>query len=192
MREGAAGGGPSSLAQAPAAAPRPPIGALSRARSASASLEVCALLLREGLQHADPDLRYVGFRIPDDFIVGYGLDVGERYRNLPHLCAYVGPDGKPAAHAPGNVPYRPKHWLKIADKPLREGDFVMAAGYPGRTSRYALAGEFEDTEQWGYPTTSRHYRALIALVEARGKADPDIEVKYASTVRGWERLPVLV
>ncbi len=100
--------------------------------------------------------------------------------------AYVGPDGKPAAHAPGNVPYRPKHWLKIADKPLREGDFVMAAGYPGRTSRYALAGEFEDTEQWGYPTTSRHYRALIALVEARGKADPDIEVKYASTVRGWE------
>ena len=102
--------------------------------------------------------------------------------------AYVGPDGKPAAHAPENVPYRPKRWLKIADKPLREGDFVMVAGYPGRTSRYALAGEFEDTEQWAYPTIGRHYRSLIDLVEARGKADPDIEVKYASTVRGWENV----
>lgn len=55
-----------------------------------ASLEVCALLLREGLQKEDPDLRYVGFRIPDDFVVGYGLDVSERYRNLPFLCAFEG------------------------------------------------------------------------------------------------------
>ncbi len=102
--------------------------------------------------------------------------------------AYVGPDGRPAAHAPDNVPYQPKHWLKIADQPLREGDFVMVAGYPGRTSRYALAGEFEETEQWTYPTIGRHYRALIDLVETRGKADPDIEVKYASTVRGWENV----
>ena len=102
--------------------------------------------------------------------------------------AYVGPDGKPAAHSPDNVPYQPRHWLKIADRPLREGDFVMVAGYPGRTSRYALAGEFEETEQWSYPTIGRHYRALIDLVDARGKADPDIEVKYASTVRGWENV----
>ena len=54
-----------------------------------ASLEVCALLVREGLQRHDPDLRYVGFRIPPDFVVGYGLDIGERYRNLPFVCAYA-------------------------------------------------------------------------------------------------------
>jgi hypoxanthine phosphoribosyltransferase len=53
-----------------------------------ASLEVCALLLKEGLQKVDPDLRYVGFRIPPDFVVGYGLDVGERYRNLPYIVRY--------------------------------------------------------------------------------------------------------
>ena len=57
-----------------------------------ASLEVCALLLKEGLQKVDPDLKYVGFRIPPDFVVGYGLDVGERYRNLPHIVEYTGPD----------------------------------------------------------------------------------------------------
>ncbi|MGH9032017.1 MAG: hypoxanthine phosphoribosyltransferase, partial [Acidimicrobiia bacterium] len=56
-----------------------------------ASLEVCALLLKEGLQKANPDLRYVGFRIPPDFVVGYGLDADERYRNLPYIAEYTGP-----------------------------------------------------------------------------------------------------
>ncbi len=50
-----------------------------------ASLEVCALLVREGLQRVDPGLRYEGFRIPSDFVIGYGLDHGERYRNLPDI-----------------------------------------------------------------------------------------------------------
>ena len=53
-----------------------------------ASVEVCALLVREGLQPRDPDLRYVGFRIPPDFVVGYGLDVADRYRNLPYIASY--------------------------------------------------------------------------------------------------------
>jgi hypoxanthine phosphoribosyltransferase len=57
-----------------------------------ASLEVCALLLKEGLQKVDPDLKYVGFRIPPDFVVGYGLDIDERYRNLPYIAEYTGPD----------------------------------------------------------------------------------------------------
>ncbi len=57
-----------------------------------ASLEVCALLVREGLQKRDPELRYVGFHIPPDFVIGYGLDIHERYRNLPFVCVYAGPD----------------------------------------------------------------------------------------------------
>jgi len=55
-----------------------------------ASVEVCALLVKEGLQRADPDLAYVGFRIPPDFVVGYGLDVDERFRNLDHIRRYLG------------------------------------------------------------------------------------------------------
>ncbi|MDQ1437613.1 MAG: hypoxanthine phosphoribosyltransferase [Acidimicrobiaceae bacterium] len=55
-----------------------------------ASVEVCALLVKEGLQKVDPDLRYVGFRIPPEFVIGYGLDVAERYRNLPYVCTYLG------------------------------------------------------------------------------------------------------
>jgi hypoxanthine phosphoribosyltransferase len=55
-----------------------------------ASLEVCALLVKDTFEATDQDLRYVGFRIPADFVVGYGLDVGERYRNLPYVCMYRG------------------------------------------------------------------------------------------------------
>ncbi|MFZ4516006.1 MAG: hypoxanthine phosphoribosyltransferase [Acidimicrobiia bacterium] len=55
-----------------------------------ASVEVCALLLKEGLQKTDPELKYLGFTIPPEFVVGYGLDVGERYRSLPLIAQYVG------------------------------------------------------------------------------------------------------
>lgn len=55
-----------------------------------ASLEVCALLVREGLQRTDLDLRYVGFTVPPAFVIGYGLDVAERYRNLPYVAEYSG------------------------------------------------------------------------------------------------------
>ena len=53
------------------------------------SLEVCALLVKEGLQRTELDLKYVGFTIPPDFVIGYGLDVGERYRNLPGIYEYA-------------------------------------------------------------------------------------------------------
>ncbi|KAB7772738.1 dipeptidyl-peptidase 7 [Xanthomonas sp. LMG 12462] len=99
--------------------------------------------------------------------------------------AYVGKDGKPAAYAKDNVPYQPKHFLKFADQPLGAGDFVMVAGYPGRTNRYALASEFDATASWGYPTSARQYRDLIALVEQAGKQNPDIQVKYAATMANW-------
>jgi hypoxanthine phosphoribosyltransferase len=54
------------------------------------TLEVCALLVREGLQKTDEELRYVGFRIPPKFVVGYGLDFAEKYRNLPYVCVFEG------------------------------------------------------------------------------------------------------
>lgn len=55
-----------------------------------ASLEVCALLVKGGMQRGDPELAYTGFTIPADFVVGYGLDVADRYRNLPYVCKYCG------------------------------------------------------------------------------------------------------
>jgi len=50
-----------------------------------ASLEVCALLKKTGIQRVHLDVKYVGFEIPPDFVVGYGLDFAENYRNLPYI-----------------------------------------------------------------------------------------------------------
>ena len=61
------------------------------------SLEVCALLVKEGLQKVDPDLKYVGFKIPPKFVIGYGLDVDEQYRNLPYIAR--GLSGRDASRA---------------------------------------------------------------------------------------------
>ncbi|MFZ0250544.1 MAG: hypoxanthine phosphoribosyltransferase, partial [Acidimicrobiales bacterium] len=54
------------------------------------SVEICALLVKEGEQRVDLDLRYIGFTIPPEFVVGYGLDVSERYRNLRGVHRYKG------------------------------------------------------------------------------------------------------
>lgn len=53
-----------------------------------ASLEVCALLARESADLEGLGVRYVGFTIPGDFVIGYGLDVAERYRNLRYIALY--------------------------------------------------------------------------------------------------------
>lgn len=50
-----------------------------------ASLAVATLLRKDTEAQADIDCRYVGFECPDEFIVGYGLDYAERYRNLPYI-----------------------------------------------------------------------------------------------------------
>jgi len=58
------------------------------------SLEVVTLLSKEGKQEVPIDCKYIGFTIPDEFVVGYGLDYAERYRNLPYIGVL-----KPAIYA---------------------------------------------------------------------------------------------
>ncbi|HEX9482549.1 MAG TPA: hypoxanthine phosphoribosyltransferase [Solirubrobacteraceae bacterium] len=55
-----------------------------------ASLEVCALLTKPERRKVDLPTRYVGFEIPNRFVVGYGLDYAERYRNLPYVAVMEG------------------------------------------------------------------------------------------------------
>jgi hypoxanthine phosphoribosyltransferase len=57
-----------------------------------ASLEVCALLVREATLRVDLSaLRYIGFHIPNEWVVGYGLDAAQRWRNLPDVRIWRGP-----------------------------------------------------------------------------------------------------
>jgi hypoxanthine phosphoribosyltransferase len=51
-----------------------------------ASLEICALLTKPSRRRVKLDVKYLGFEVPDEFVVGYGLDYAGAYRNLPDIC----------------------------------------------------------------------------------------------------------
>jgi hypothetical protein len=100
------------------------------------------------------------------------------------LRAYVGPDGKPADFSPNNVPYQPKHFLKISTDDIDPGDMVIVAGYPGITFRYETAQETAMKIDYGFPTSIRYRQALMDILDRESQRGRDVEIKNAGRVRG--------
>lgn len=96
--------------------------------------------------------------------------------------AYVSKDGKAADFSKDNVPYAPKHFLKIAKEGVKEGDFIMALGYPGRTNRHRLPSEVAYTFDWNYPAFVKQSGETLAIIERETKNDPALKLKYAGQV----------
>jgi len=101
-----------------------------------------------------------------------------------YLRAYVGKDGKPADYSKDNVPYHPKHIIKVSNKGVSPGDFVLVAGYPGRTFRYRTAAEVTNMQDMTYPTTIKYATDLNALLREMGKNDRAVEIANASRIKG--------
>jgi len=97
--------------------------------------------------------------------------------------AYVGPDGAPAGFDKANVPYRPRAHLKLATADLKEGDFVMIAGFPGVTERYRTAAEANAYYGDIYPTQQRLLADYSGLIEREATA-PAEKIAYASLLKG--------
>ncbi|MDQ3283333.1 MAG: S46 family peptidase, partial [Acidobacteriota bacterium] len=100
--------------------------------------------------------------------------------------AYVGKDGKPADHSKNNVPYRPKHYLKISTRDLDPNDLVMIAGFPGTTHRHMTASEVANAEAVELPVAVRYRAMLTKLLQERGANDRAIALKNASRIAGLE------
>ena len=98
--------------------------------------------------------------------------------------AYVSKDGKAADYSKDNVPYVPKFYLKLAKEGVKEGDFVMALGYPGRTNRHRLPSEVAYTFDWNYPAYVKSSGESLAIIAKETANDPDAKLKYASLVAG--------
>jgi len=96
--------------------------------------------------------------------------------------AWVGPDGKPADPSPDNVPFKPKHWLRIGVEGVDAGDFVMVVGYPGRTNRYRLASEVEEAIQWTYPQRVQRRRESLEIIESETADRPQAALAYAAWI----------
>jgi hypothetical protein len=101
-----------------------------------------------------------------------------------YLRAYVGADGKPADFNAANVPFKPERFLKVATVPVKEGDFTMIMGYPGRTMRYRLAASLQDDLEFNYPQRVKTSKETVAILEEHGRTGKDVEIKLASRVKG--------
>ena len=100
--------------------------------------------------------------------------------------AYVGPDGKPADFSKDNKPYQPKYHLKMASSPLNQGDFVMVAGYPGRTNRHRLPTAVDFAFGFDQPGRIQNYGESIDIIKAETAGRRDGEIKMASRMQGLQ------
>ena len=122
---------------------------------------------------------------PSSSIGKYGGDVDNwmwprHTGDFSFLRAYVGADGEPADPSPDNVPFRPKHWLRVGTKGVGAGDFVMVVGYPGRTNRYRLASEVEEAIEWTYPQRVARRSESLEVIEKETADRPEAAIAYAA------------
>ena len=103
---------------------------------------------------------------------------------------YAGPDNEPADYAPENKPYKAERFLKTSLKGVKEGDYTMILGYPGRTQRFQTAAELENMIATNRVRIDARTVRQDLMWEAMC-ADPDIQLKYAnkyaSSANGWKK-----
>jgi Peptidase S46 len=98
--------------------------------------------------------------------------------------AYVAKDGKAAPHAADNVPYKPKHYLKVSPKGAAPGELVFVAGYPGRTFRLNTFGQVKENVAWRLPRAIQRATDRIAILEELAHADSETAIRVSTAIRG--------
>jgi hypothetical protein len=99
------------------------------------------------------------------------------------LRAYVGPNGKPAPHAAGNIPYTPRSSLPISAKGVAEGTPGLILGFPGRTFRLRDYHSVKLSREEELPATVSFYRTRMDAMETAMAKDREVAIKYASKYR---------
>jgi hypothetical protein len=100
------------------------------------------------------------------------------------MRVYVNSKGEGVEYSEGNVPYKPKVWLKPAQGDLKEGDFNFIVGYPGFTTRYRSSNSVKWNLEYNYPFSIENFNAVITLAERLTENDPAGKLKVASLTKG--------
>ena len=125
---------------------------------------------------------------PSDKIGNFGGDI-DNYEwprqtgDFSFLRAYVGKDGRPADPSPDNVPYKSKDFLVVSAEGLKNGDPILLAGYPGRTSRYKLPSEIRFARDVDYPAKVATITADLDVIAAATRGNAAWDVRYASVAK---------
>lgn len=139
------------------------------------------------------DVRLVG--TPPESVGKFGGDTDNwewprQTGDFSMFRVYADKDGNPAAYSKDNVPLQPKHYLPVSIKGVKENDFAMILGYPGRTNRWMPAGGIEQNVNYAYPAWVEG--AKTGMDQMKKYMDKDATVrlqyasKYASTANYWK------
>ena len=97
---------------------------------------------------------------------------------------YASADGKPAKYAESNLPLKPKWYLPVSLKPLKDGDFAMIWGYPGSTNRYESSYGIKLATDINNPTLVKLRDVRLKYMFEEMKKDPAVKLKLASDYAG--------
>lgn len=139
------------------------------------------------------DVRLVG--TPPESVGKFGGDTDNwewprQTGDFSMFRVYADKAGNPATYSKENVPLQPKHYLPISIKGVKENDFAMILGYPGRTNRWMPAGGIDQNVKFAYPAWVEG--AKTGMDQMKKYMDKDATVrlqyasKYASTANYWK------
>lgn len=124
---------------------------------------------------------------PPDSVGSYGGDIDNwmwprHTGDFSLLRAYVAPDGSAAPYSEENVPYQPAHHLPMATDGVSPGDFVMVAGYPGRTRRHDRASELRYSAESSIPGRLTMYTELGEMLRGHAADNEDAAARLAAPI----------
>ena len=139
------------------------------------------------------DVRLVG--TPPSSVGKYGGDTDNwmwprHTGDFSMFRVYSDKDGKPAEYSADNVPLTPKHHLPVSTKGVKDGDFTMIFGYPGRTDRYLSSWGVQQAIDLYNPTVVKIRDQKLAVLRKYMDSDPALNIllasNYASTANYWK------
>jgi hypothetical protein len=133
------------------------------------------------------DVRLVG--APSESIGKFGGDTDNwewprHTGDFSVFRVYMSKDGKPADYAADNIPYKPKHFLPVSIKGVKDGDFSMIYGYPGGTNRYETSFGVKLKTEVENPALVNLRDARLKLMKEQMVKDPAIKLQLASSYAG--------
>jgi len=139
------------------------------------------------------DVRLVG--VPPESLGKFGGDTDNwewprHTADFSMFRVYADKDGNPADYSESNVPLQPKHYLPVNLSGVKEGDFAMILGYPGRTNRWMPAGGIEQNVKFAYPAWVEGAKTgmdnMKKYMDQSAALNLVYASKYASTANYWK------
>ncbi|MFH7017898.1 S46 family peptidase [Flavobacterium sp. FlaQc-47] len=139
------------------------------------------------------DVRLVG--TPPESVGKFGGDTDNwewprQTGDFSMFRVYADKAGNPATYSKDNVPLQPKHYLPVSIKGVKENDFAMILGYPGRTNRWMPAGGIEQNIKYAYPAWVEGAKTGMDVMKKYMDKDATVRLqyasKYASTANYWK------